>query len=237
MAAAHPLYGIKGVAAALIIWMVCSAILGAVGAIAVLNAAPTTGLEREPILVAGAWLAIQALVCISLLVMRKPTFLPWFTFFLLAGIPLALLLDAASGESSSSVKGGIVMAAFLTYYVRRSRRIRVTTRQEVRSDDPILKQLLGAPQNGPITRQSTPTHVTATVPGPLSVPVNEREQPPSCEPADARFIQALDEVEQGHTDKATWARALAASDGNLERAKAHYIAARVKKLHDAATEV
>lgn len=47
---------------------------------------------------------------------------------------------------------------------------------------------------------------------------------------DAFYVQALDELDGGNRDKATWARAVAASDGDDGRARANYIKLRVALL-------
>ncbi|WP_374433917.1 DUF805 domain-containing protein [Inhella sp.] len=48
--------------------------------------------------------------------------------------------------------------------------------------------------------------------------------------SDALYAQALDEVDAGLQERALWARALAATDGSTDRAKAEYIKLRVQRL-------
>lgn len=53
---------------------------------------------------------------------------------------------------------------------------------------------------------------------------------PSDAEQDAHYLQALDELDAGSMHRVTWARSLAASDGDNGRARAEYIVRRVAQL-------
>jgi len=53
---------------------------------------------------------------------------------------------------------------------------------------------------------------------------------PNSRGHDAYYVQAIDELDAAGPDKATWARALASSDGDDGRARANYIKLRVNQL-------
>lgn len=59
-------------------------------------------------------------------------------------------------------------------------------------------------------------------------------KPHAGEDNDRYFVAALDELDHGRLDRATWARALASSNGDDGKAKADYIKHRVAQLADAA---
>lgn len=59
---------------------------------------------------------------------------------------------------------------------------------------------------------------------------------PSSRSHDAFYIQAIDELDESRCDKATWARALASSDGDNGRCRANYIKLRVSQLELSARE-
>jgi hypothetical protein len=49
---------------------------------------------------------------------------------------------------------------------------------------------------------------------------------------DHSYATAMEEIESGELRKATWAKSLAVTDGNVEKAQAKYIVLRVKELEN-----
>jgi hypothetical protein len=123
--------------------------------------------------------------------------------------PAGSFVDRASEKAiGGAVLGGAVALIFaLTAAGRRMlRRLRAAVTNSSRG-------AVGAPASGVANASLQAAH-------------------PRSHARDVLYIQAMDELDDGRRDKATWARALASSDGNQGKAKANYIMLRVAQLQD-----
>ena len=233
----HPLYGIKGWALALLIWLVVSAastvlLTHSFGyTLELINRRAFAQIEDHYTFeLVTAWFVLGwSCVTAYLLWTKDEAFHMSFFYQLVTVIGLQLITAFSSGDvdvgATGALRSFLLVLIFLplVWYVFRSQRIAVTCAGMLRHDDPFLLNLLGKKSTSTDqTPSPAPTSTTDTT-GPNDNSVVDDD-------SDDFFERALDEVENDTAVKSLWAKAVVESDGLAEKTKAVYIRLRVQQL-------
>jgi hypothetical protein len=247
----HPLYGIKGWALALLIWLVVSAAFGvfmthAFGySLKLMNSRAFAQLEDHYTFeLVAAWFVLGWSCVTAYLLWTKDEEFHMSFFYQLVTVIVLQIITRLSYDDTDVRATGVVRAFMLLiifvpllWYSFRSKRIAVTCAGMLRHDDPFLATLKKR-ESKPNTK-STPNSKgkapTSTVKQSPPSPVEEEDIYQNSEngldDSDLEFYeQVWKELEHDQTDKGIWAKAFTGCDGDYERTKASYIRMRVSEL-------
>lgn len=232
----HPLYGVKGWAAALLIWLIASSALSVVITysywyqVKLMNPRAFIQLKGHyEFDLATAWF-LFGWGCMNVywLWTKDRMFRMSFFYSLLSTIGLSVMSSLSLGGdiAAQGILRSLIMAFIFIIplsYVFRSKRISVTCDDMLRHDDPFL--ISPQEQNYKRTQDKTTNE-------PVNVGSNtEQESGTNLDDSDIElYEQVWEELDSGEKDKGLWAKAFAESGGANEKTKAIYIDLRVQQL-------
>ena len=232
----HPLYGIKGWALALLIWLVVSAAFGvfmthAFGySLKLMNPRAFAQIEdHHTFELVAVWIVLGWSCVTAYLLWTKDEKFHMSFFYQLVTVIVLQIINSLSYDDTDVRATGVIRAFMLLivfvpllWYSFRSKRIAVTCAGMLRHDDPFLHRLRGR-DVGDSANVTTSDADRQTPSEPISTVTQDDED-------EEFYKQVWDEWERDEIDNGLRAKAFVESGGNDEKTKAIYLKLRVQQL-------